>query len=400
MQLDKPTMKKLALLVGGGIALFWLLENVDLVSRILTLAWGVVFPFILGGIFAFLLNIPMHAIETKIFRQHLPRGRRVLSFLITIVLLLLLIAMLIFLLAPQLVKTVDLLIKAMPGYILRIQESLAPFQKYVPDLQKFLTSLDWNKLGSTIFGWLQSGFGNVFSSALGVANSVVSGATSFIIALIFSVYILLDKEHIGAQLSGLMQAYIPTKRFQKIMEFLHLANRTFSRFVTGQCLEAVAIGSAYIVILSVGGFDYSLLIGVLIGFSSFIPLIGAFIGCILGALLIWVSMGFWRAFAFVVLFLVVQQLDGNFMYPRIVGTSIGLPPMWVLVAISLGGSLLGVFGMLFFIPLTSVVYILLSRSTEKRLQAKGISSPVGAYHDSRPKKPEKKEKKKKENPEK
>ncbi len=394
MQLDKTTMKKLALLVGGGIALFWLLENVNLVSRVLALTWGIVFPFILGGIIAFLLNLPMKAIEHKVFRQHLPRGRRVLSFIITIILLLLLFSLLVFLLAPQLVRTVDLLIKAMPGYIERIQESLAPLEHYIPDLQKFLQGLDWDKLGSTIFGWLQSGFGSVFSSAVGVANSVVSGATSFIIALIFSVYILLDKEHITAQISSVMQAYIPQTRFQKIMGFLQLANRTFSRFVTGQCLEAVAIGSAYIIILSVGGFDYALLIGVIIAFSSFIPLVGAFVGCILGALLIWVSMGFWRALAFVILFLVVQQLDGNFMYPRIVGTSIGLPPMWVLVAISLGGGLMGVFGMLFFIPLTSVVYILLSRSTHSRLMKKGLESPVATYHENRPKKPPKKEKNK------
>lgn len=392
MQLDKSTLKKLALLLGGGIALFWLLENFSIVAKLTTLLWGIVFPFILGGIIAFLLNLPMRAIETKIFRQHLPRGRRILSFLITIILLLFLVSGLIFLLVPQLAKTLDLLIKAMPGYISRIQENLVPFEKYLPELKHFLEGLDWNKLSNTAFNWLQSGFGTVFDSAIGVATSVVSGATGFIIAVIFSVYILLDKEHIFAQVSTVTQAFISEKKYQKIMDILHLVNRTFSRFVSGQCLEAVAISSVYIIILSVGGFDYALLIGVIIGISSFIPLVGAFVGCILGALLMWVSMGVWRMLAFVILFLVVQQLDGNFMYPRIVGTSIGLPPMWVLVAISLGGGLMGVFGMLFFIPLTSVFYILLSRSAHNKLMAKGLASPVETYYKNRPKKPTKKSK--------
>ena len=392
MQLDNVTLKRIALLLAGGIGLFWLLQNTKLVGSFLGFLWGIIFPFILGGIIAFLFNLPVRAIETKVFRGRHFRGSRILSFLITVVLLLGLLSLLVFLLVPQLAKTITMLASDMPGYISRIQANLAPFEKYIPELQQFLQKLDWSKVGSTLFSWLQTGFGGIFSSAIGVATSVISGATSFFIALIFSAYIIFDKEHVSAQLSSVLQAYIPQKRFQQMMDILRLTNRTFSRFVTGQCAEALAIGTVYVIALSIGQFDYALLIGVIIAFSSFIPLLGAFIGCVLGALLLWVSMGMWRALVFVILFLVIQQLDGNFMYPRIVGTSIGLPPMWVLVAISVGGGLMGVFGMLFFIPLTSVVYVLVSRNTAERLKSKGIASPMEHYYENKPKKPKKEKK--------
>ncbi|MDL2253002.1 AI-2E family transporter [Ruminococcaceae bacterium OttesenSCG-928-I18] len=398
MQLDKGTLKKLALLVGGAILLFWLLENFSLVGSVLALLWSLVFPFVLGFIIAFLLNLPMRAIETRLFKNRLPRLRRLLSFLITLVLVLAIISLVVFLVVPQLIDTIGMLVQDMPQYIERIQHNLQPLEQYIPALQEFLEGLhlDWANIGKTVFSWVQSGAGSFFSSAVGVATSFISGATSFVIALIFACYVLFDKEHMGAQVDALLKAYLSEKRYNQFTGFARLSNQIFSRFVTGQCTEAVAIGFVYIVVLAVGGFEYALLIGVLIGFTALIPILGAFIGCIVGALLILVSMGFWRGLAFVILFLVIQQLDGNFMYPRIVGTSIGLPAMWVLVAVAVGGGLMGIFGMLFFIPLTSVFYVLLRKDALNRLQAKGIDSPMEEYYKNKPKKPEKKRKKKRE----
>ena len=399
MQLDnKKILRNLALLVGGAILLYWVLQNFSLVGTILTMIWSLVFPFILGFIIAFLFNLPMRAIETRLFKNHLPRLRRLLSFFITLILVLAVIALVAFAVIPQLVATVEMLIKDMPTYIERIEENLAPLMQYIPALQQFVQDLDldWSNIGKELLSWVQNGAGSFFSSAVGVATSVISGATSFVIGLIFACYVLFDKEHIGAQVTALLKAYLSEKKYNKLMDITHLSNRIFSRFVTGQCTEAVAIGMVYIIALTIGRFDYALLIGVLVGFTSLIPILGAFIGCVIGILLILIFMGFWRALAFVILFLVIQQLDGNFMYPRIVGTSIGLPPMWVLVAVAVGGGLMGIFGMLFFIPLTSVLYALLRRDTLERLEAKGIPSPIDEYHRSRPKKEKKKRLKKKE----
>ncbi len=393
MPLDKKTFTRFAFLVGGGVVLFWILDNSQIVSNIILLLWGVIFPFILGGMFAFVLNLPLSFIERHLFKTRFPRLKRLFSVIITILLLLVSITLLVFLLVPQLIATGSMLAADMPIYVNRIQESLQPYAQYLPVLEEYLVNLDWRNISQTVFTWLQSGIGSWFSSAISVASSFVSGATSFIIALIFCFYLLFDKEHMAAQLRSLLQAYLPETLFAKIMDISGLTSHTFSRFISGQCLEALAIGAVYVVVLLIGGFDYALLIGVFIGCFSLIPILGAFIGCFLGVLLILISAGPWRALAFVILFLVIQQLDGNFMYPRIVGTSVGLPAMWVLVAISIGGGLMGVFGMLVFIPLFSVLYTLLRKNTASRLQKRGVASPMEDYYRDNPP-PEKKEKKK------
>ncbi len=394
MPLDKKTFLRFSLLVGGGVVLFWILENSHLAANVIALLWSVIFPFILGGMFAFVLNLPLTAIENRLFKNRFPRLKRLFSVILTVLLLLIFITVLTFLLVPQLISTVETLMADMPEYIQRIQMALQPYAHYVPELEAFLSDLDWKNIGESLFNWLRSGFGSFFTSAIGVASSVVSGATSFVIGLIFCFYLLFDKEHMAAQLRAMLKAYLPEKIYTKILEISSLTSHTFSRFISGQCLEALAVGTLFVIVLLVGGFDYALLIGVIIGCFSIIPIVGAFIGCFLGALLILISSGLLRTVAFIIVFLVIQQIDGNFMYPRIVGTSVGLPAMWVLVAISIGGGLMGVFGMLIFIPLFSVLYTLLRKNTAMRLQKRGLDSPMEEYYKKNPP-PEKKVKKKK-----
>ena len=379
-------MIKLSLLIGGAISLHWLLGNWELIGRVLGIIWALVFPFILGLIIAFLINIPMQSIEKLLFKNHKPKVRRPISFLLTVLLVVFIITLIGTLVLPQLVATVASLANSMPGYLDSTKKSLEPLLAQVPLIQPFIDglNLDWNSIGTKLFTVLQSGAGNVFNSTVGVASSIVNGTTSFIIGFIFSCYVLLDKEHLAAQLEGLMKAYLSEKKYKQITNLASLSNRIFSKFVSGQCIEAIAICLFFLIVLSIGRFDYPLLISVLIGFLSLIPIFGAFIGCAIGALLILVSSGLLRAVAFIVVFLVVQQIDGNFMYPRIVGTSIGLPPIWVLVAVTVGAGLMGIFGMLFFIPLTSVLYTLLYQNATARLKYKGIESPVSIIRNSSP----------------
>lgn len=389
MKFDKKSVITISSIVGGGILFYWALTNFDVVGKLFTTLWGLVFPFVLGLIIAFLLNIPMCAIENLIFKERRPRYRRVVSLVLTILAVLLVLALVIGIVIPQLVNTVSKLAKSMPEYLERMQKALKPYADKWPDLQQYFDKMDinWKELFNKLFSFIGSGAGNVLSSTINVATSIISGITSLSIGIIFGVYLLLDKEHLSAQLSGLLQAYMPKKAYAKLTELATLTHHTFSRFVAGQCAEAVLLGVMFMIVLTIGRFDYSLLISVLIGFMALIPILGAFIGCIIGAFLILVSSGFWRMLAFIIIFLLVQSFDGNVTYPRIVGSSIGLPPVWVLAAVTVGGSLMGIFGMLFFIPFTSVVYTLVRQNSLQRLEEKDIPSPVDAWREENPPKP-------------
>ena len=356
MNLDKKFYKRVALIVAGGILFAFALRNISVIWGGVTLLWGFVFPFILGLSMAFLLNIPMRAVEKHIFRGKKFPGHRALGFLIAVLLVLLVIALVLFLVVPELIQTIGTLITNIPGYIDWLENALKPLTNYWPVLQDFFQqlNLDLSSFATTEMNALKTGANALLGSAFNVATSVVSGIVSFFIGIIFAGYVLLDKEHLHAQALGIMKAYIPEKRNNQIMSILGLINSTFTKFVTGQCLEAVAVATMFTVALSVGGFQYSLLISIMIGFFSFIPIFGAFIGCFIGAFLILIAQGFWRCFWFVVVFLVVQQIDGNVTYPRIVGTSIGLPPIWVLVAVTVGGNLMGVVGMLILSQLAAL----------------------------------------------
>lgn len=374
MQLDKGTIKKILLIITFGVGLYWLLNHLELAQSVLATVWGLVFPFFLGLVIAFLLNLPMRFLERVIFRGKAPKVRRPLSLLLAIVLVLAVLAFVVFLVGPQLVNTIKQLVANMPGYLQNLQDMLAPYQKYLPELQKFLTdiNLDWEKLVSNLVGFLQRGAGSFVSSAWNVAYSIVSGTASFFIGVVFAVYVLLAKEKLAHQATSILQAYLPEKYSGKILRLASLTHRTFSQFVAGQCTESVVLGTLFCLLLWLFRFEYALLIGVLIGFLSLIPVFGATIACIIGALLLLMAQGLWPAIMFVVLFLVVQQIDGNFIYPQIVGNSVGLPAIWVMVAVLIGGSLMGITGMMFFIPLTSVLYTLLRQNTKARLVQKGL----------------------------
>lgn len=388
MKLDKKTVTTLALLVAGGVILSWLLNHLEIVGTVLATAWGLIFPFVLGFVLAFLLNLPMCFVEKWVFRGRGGRWRRPASFGLTLVLVLAVLGLVVWLVIPQLVATVRMLGQEMPGYIKSAEVAIKPYLDYLPMLEEWVKALnlDWAKLMNQLSELLQSGAGNFLTGAVGVATSIISGTVSFFIGLVFAVYLLLSKEKLTAQFQGLLMAYIPQKRYEKLLDVAQLTYRTYAGFVSGQFTESMLCVFIYSAALAIGGFDYAMLIGVVIGFSSLIPIVGGFIGCIVGAFLLLISMGFWRALAFVILYIVLQQIESNTLYPMVVGNSVGLPPIWILVAVTVGGGLAGIIGILFFIPLFSVVYTLLHRDARARLEAKGIPSPVSQIPVPPPKK--------------
>ena len=209
----------------------------------------------------------------------------------------------------------------------------------------------------------------MLSTTFSAAMSIASGFTTFVIAFVFSIYILLQKETLKAQFKKLFLAILPQKAAERFFEVAALTEKTFSSFLAGQCLEAVILGTMFFVAMTIVRMNYALLMGVLIAFTALIPIFGAFIGCAIGVFLMLMESPM-SALAFIVLFNVLQQIEGNLIYPRVVGGSVGLPSIWVLVAVTLGASMMGIAGMLLFIPTCSVLYNLLKRAVNSRLEEK------------------------------
>ncbi len=380
MKLNNNIIKSLALVVVGGVLLNWLLNNFEIIGTFISIIWGLILPFVIGFMIAFILNMPMRFIENKFFRGKMSPLKRLLSFLISLILLLSVVGLIIGIAVPQLWATVVLLTESMPGYIARIEQDLAKYYQYIPEIQVWIESLDldWGKMFESFTAFLTSGASDFFTSTISIATSIAGGIFTSLISVVFACYLLFGKEHLIAQIKGVLQAYIPQEKYLKIKDVASLTSRTFSNFISGQCLEAVLLSLGYLLILSVGGFDYALLISVVVGFFSLIPLVGAYIGCAVGVFLLLVSMGFWRALAFVIIMIIVQQVEGNIIYPRVLGSSVGLPPVGMLVAVTIGGGVAGIFGMIFFIPLFSVIYILIRKDVTTKLEEKGVENPVHA----------------------
>ena len=219
--------------------------------------------------------------------------------------------------------------------------------------------------------FLKNGAGSFLGGTVEAAMSIISGVSTFFIAFVFSCYVLLQKERLNIQVRKLMYAFLPQDWTNIFIALGSVTHRTFSNFLTGQCVEAVVIGVMFFVVMSIFDFPYAMLISVLIAFTALIPVFGAFIGCGVGTVLI-LLVNPMKGLIFVVMFLVLQQIEGNFIYPHVVGNSVGLPSIWVLAAVSVGGSLMGVVGMLIFIPIVSVMYTLLRGIVNRRLKEKKI----------------------------
>ena len=217
--------------------------------------------------------------------------------------------------------------------------------------------------------FFQNGAGNVLNSTFSAIGSIVSGVATFVIAFVFACYVLLQKEKLGVQVQKVMRAFLQEKRVDWCLEVFGLASKAFSSFFTGQCVEALILGTMFFIVMNILNMPYALLVSVLIAFTALIPIFGAFIGCFVGAFLI-LMVAPLKALIFVIVFLVLQQIEGNLIYPKVVGSSVGLPSIWVLAAVTIGGNLMGVVGMLIFIPITSVVYTLFRASVYKRLRKK------------------------------
>lgn len=338
-------------------------------------------PFLFGGAIAFVLNIPMAGIEKKLFGNTKGKWNRLArpcSILITFFLFISVIGLILFAIIPQITNAVreQNLVQRIPAFLDQMWSQMQLWAQQYPFLQENISQLqenkiDWDGIFQKVVDFLSNGVGSsVLVSTVNIAGNIIGGIVNTLIAVVFAIYILSSKETLARQFKKLFLLVMKQDKTEKVLRILRLLSGCFSRFIIGQFTEAVILGCMFFVVLSIGRFPYALIISLLIGVMALVPIVGAFVGCFVGAFLILMENPL-QAVWFVIIFLIIQQIEGNLIYPKVVGNSVGLPSIWVLVAVTVGGSLFGVVGMLAFIPIWSAVYTLLRENA-----AKTVSSPI------------------------
>ena len=377
MELNKKTIRRIFLGAAGCIVLYWLLHETARVTSFIKTVMNILSPFILGAVLAFIMNVPMRAVERMLKGIKKPGLRRGLSVLLTFLAVVVVIVGVFQLLVPQLVETIESLIESLPAFFIRVKDSVSKYLEENPELLEWLNkntdfeTIDWSGLLQSALTWISSGLTTILDGAFSAVIELANGIFNFVLSLVFCLYCLSRKEILARQCRRMIYAFLPEKICDETVRILRMANATFSNFISGQCLEALILGVMFAISMSIFRLPYMPLVSVIIAVTALVPIIGAFAGCILGAFFILVQNPAQAVF-FVIMFLVLQQIEGNLIYPKVVGTSIGLPGMWVLVAVSVGGDLMGVGGMLLMVPLASVLYALMRELTDKRLAARRI----------------------------
>lgn len=371
--MGRKKFREMFLLGSLLLGVWFLLNHADGVVGFLQALWVILSPFLLGAALAFVLNVPMRFLEKRVLcgmdRVGLAKLKRPIALLLTLALTLLVVYLVMSLVVPEVAATIETLIRAVPAFAQKLNEWLA---QYEVEIGSFLNEQIKLPTGEE----MQAQMGRMLDIALkGVAfsGSVIGSAYQSILSMFFVVmfiiYFLLGKERLASQFKRLLQAYMKPEHYEGVLKVASLSQKTFSSFITGQCLEALILGVMFFIVLTLFRMPYVLLISVFIAVTALIPVVGAWMGCLVGAFLILVNDPM-QALAFVAVFLVVQQLEGNIVYPRVMGNAIGLPSIWVLFAVVLGEGLMGILGMLLFIPLMSVAYKLLAEAVEQRLKAR------------------------------
>ena len=380
MDLNKENIKKIRGIIIFTALLIVCLWKYDVVFEFFRFIFGVTFPFILGGAFAFVLNVPMNFFQRHLFPEEriektrwLKKAARPFSLILVLILVIGVVSVVMFILIPQLGATFGSLGSSIQNFVPKVQKWAENVFEGNEQIRSWIGNLnfDWNRIMEVGVDFFRHGAGNMLDSTITVARSIISGLTTFFIAFVFACYILLQKEKLNIQVKKVMFAFIPRGKAEAALEVFSLTYNTFSSFLTGQCVEAVILGSMFVVSMSVLKIPYALLIGIVIAFTALIPIFGAFIGCAIGAFLIFMVNPV-KALIFVILFLILQQIEGNLIYPHVVGNSVGLPSIWVLAAVSIGGSLMGIVGMPIFIPIVSVLYALFREIVYLKLKQQQI----------------------------
>ena len=363
------TDAKSLLKIGTAVFLLYLCIHywTGISGFLLTVA-GTAFPLTLGCVIAYLINILMSWFERHYFpnsvRPAVTKSRRIVCMIAAILSMLAIAALIVWLVLPQLIDCIMLIINILPGTIEKLLAQIENLHILPEDIFNFLEGIDWKSQIGKILESVTSGVGSVMGTVIKTVSSVFSGLVTALLAVIFALYILLGKDRLGIQFRRVMHRYLRPKWFDKVMYFLGILNDCFHKFIVGQCIEAVVLGLLCTLGMTIFKFPYATMIGALIAFTALIPVAGAYIGAGVGAFMI-LTVSPMQALLFLIFIVVLQQLEGNLIYPRVVGSSIGLPGIWVLAAVTIGGGIMGVAGMLVGVPLAAALYRILRDDLKK-----------------------------------
>ncbi len=329
---------------------------------------GAATPLVIGCIIAYILNILMSFYERhyfpKVKKKAVVKSRRPVCLLTAFITLVLIVMLLIRIVVPELVASVELLVAQVPGVISNVLTWLEGNEIITEDIFDTLRAIDWRSKIEQIIAALSTGVGNILGTAVNLVSSVFSGAVTALFAVIFSIYLLTGKEKLGGQFDRVMRRYMKENIFVKTKYVLSVLNDCFHKYIVGQCTEAVILGALCTVGMLIFGFPYATMTGAVVAFTALIPVAGGYIGAAVGAFMI-LTVSPVKAILFIVFIVVLQQLEGNLIYPRVVGSSMGLPAIWVLAAVTIGGGVMGIAGMLVGVPLAATGYRLLREDVNK-----------------------------------
>lgn len=372
MESEKKDLRNLLKVIIIAIIIYWGINNFGIIGTVFGKIIEIIFPFILGGALAFILNIPMTFFENKLSKIKNKKRKslinknliRFISLILAIIVITFILYLIINLIVPELIDIIKLLVSNIPYYAEEINKFINSNTENIQEIDSLISGMNFDT--DSIKNELMEILSSVLSSSVSLVMGVVGLITNLIIAIIFAIYILTSKEKLKNQVLRIIKAYCKKEKAIKIIEVGRITNKTFKNFLTVQALEATILGSLCIVGMLILKIPYAVPIGVLVGVTALIPVVGAFIGIIIGAILI-LSAEPIKVITFIIFVLILQQVEGNVIYPRVVGGSVGLPGMWVLVAVTVGGSLFGILGMLLGVPVFSVIYSMIKKDTEKRL---------------------------------
>lgn len=372
MEKKNIEMKKLLLLIIIILIGYWIVNNFNVLGNFFKIIGDILSPFILGGCLAFILNIPMTFFEKKLSKIKTKKGKkikhqkllRMVSILFAILVIVPVLTLIIKLIVPELINIGKMLIDNIPFYAEEITKLIEQYSDKIPDINNIIQEANIDI--ESIKGQLINQISGLLTSSISIISNIISAIANFFIGIIFAIYLLIDKEKLQNQAKKILYAYINKEKADKIMRIGSTSNSTFRNFFTVQCLEATILGTLCMIGMLILRIPYAVPIGILVGVTALIPIVGAFIGVIIGAILI-LSVEPIKAITFILFFLILQQIEGNLIYPRVVGNSVGLPGMWVLVAVTIGGNLGGILGMLIGVPIASIVYTLLREDVNSKL---------------------------------
>lgn len=364
----KIDYKKILEIVLIGIGCYWALNNFQIILDIFNSILAVIMPFLLGIMIAFILNVLMIGIEKILSRFILDKKytsfKRVISIIVSLLIVIGVIGIIITLIIPELTNAIKVIVKSFPETFEQLQVWINQNGNSFPQLETWINSVDLNSIASELSGLFKIGLTGMLGSTVDVISMFFTSILNLVVGIVFALYILMSKETLKRQSHKLIDAYIPKRISVKLLEVGTLARTTFSNFVIGQTVEAFILGTLCAVGMAVLNLPYAPMVGSLVGITAFVPIVGAFIGGGIGAFMI-LTVDPMQALIFIIFLVVLQQLEGDLIYPRVVGSSVGLPSIWVLFAVTVGGGLWGITGMLFSVPVLSVVYALIKGHVNK-----------------------------------